>query len=81
MSASREKTSTEKVSSLTEELSTVRVERFNLRTDSDEMTTVVRRMRKDFEKSLSALFTEVKKRYKDVVDAVKWKIQEDFIDA
>lgn len=52
VSGSREKTLEVKVSSLTEELSSVGVVPANLRADLDEMTTLVQQMKEDVGKSL-----------------------------
>lgn len=65
-----------KVSSMTDELSPVCVDRTDLRADQDEMTTLVRRMNEDVKKSLSTVSTEAQKTYEDVVVAFKRKHQE-----
>lgn len=65
---------------MTEELSSVRVERANLRADLDEMTTIVQRMKENVRKPLSTVSREVQKTYDDMVDAVSRKIQEDLVD-
>lgn len=79
LSNSFEKALTERFSSLTEDLSSVRVERLNLRADSDEMTALVQQMEKNVGKSLSNVSTEVQKTYKEMVDAVKQIMQENLV--
>lgn len=73
----REKALSDKVTSLTEELLSVRVEHANLRADLGEMTDQNQHMKEDVEKSLSTVSFEVQKTYCDMADAGKRTIQED----
>lgn len=78
MSDSHEKTLTDKVSFHTEEPSLICVKRTKLKSDLNEMTTLVLRMKNDVDKSFSNMSTEVKKTYEKMVKAEKLKLQADF---
>lgn len=73
-------TLTDKVTSVTEELSSVNVERANFRVDLDEITELEQWMKDDVGKSLSSASTEVQRRYENIVEAVNMKIQADLVD-
>lgn len=61
VSKAQQKPSTETISSLTDELSSIRVDRANLMAAMDEITALVQRMKDDVERSLSNVSTEVLK--------------------
>lgn len=71
---------TDKFLSLTEELSSVRVERANIRVDLDKMTARMQRVNDNVGNSLSDVFTEVQNTYEDTIKAIKLKNQEDLVD-
>lgn len=80
MSGSQEKTLTDKVSSLTEELSSIRVKRANLKSDLNEMTALVQQMKNDVERSICNGSTEAKESYENMAKANKLKIEADLVD-
>lgn len=80
MSASRKKKPTGKVSSVTEELLSIRVKRPNLCEDLGEMATLVQWRKEDVGKLPSTVFTEVEMTFEDIVNAVKRNSQDDIVD-
>lgn len=74
MSDSHQKSLRDEILFLTEKLSSIRVERANLRADSDEMTALMNRTNDDVVKSFSNVSTEVQKGHEDTVEAVKQKL-------
>lgn len=71
---------TDKVASLTTELLSIRVDLASHKTEWDEMTALVQRMKDDVEKALTDVFTEAQKAYGDTFDAVKLKTQADLVE-
>lgn len=80
VSYSQRKIFTNKVSSLTEEMLSARVERANLKLDLDEMTVLVQRMKGDAGKSMCDLSAEAQKTFEDMVWAIMLKFQADLVD-
>lgn len=80
VSVSREKSLTENVSSLMEELSALRATHANLRADLVEETAFVQQLKDNLRKSLYTVSTEVQKTYVDMVHVVKRNFQEDLVD-
>lgn len=78
VSGSLEKMLTETVSSLTEEFSSVHVERANFGVELDERTTLVQRRKEDVGK-LPTVSSKTQKIYDDTVHAFNPKTQKDFV--
>lgn len=79
LSDAQKKTLTDNVASLTEELSSICVERDNLKPDLDEMTVMEQRLKNDDGKWSSNVSMEVQKTYDDTVEAVKLNMQADLV--
>lgn len=79
MSESQQTTLTDRIASLIEELSSIRVDRANLKADLDERAGLVQRLKDDVGKSLSNESTEAQKTYEDMVGTAKLKIQWDLV--
>lgn len=62
---------------MTEQFTSVRVERANFCTDLDETKALVQRIKEVVGKSLSHVFTELLKMFEDMVHAVERIVQED----
>lgn len=77
---SQQKKLVDKVVSLTEELSSIRVEQSNFNVNLDEMVALVKRVKDDVGKLLCNASTKIQKIYQDKVDAVERKIQADLVD-
>lgn len=75
VSESQQMTLTDKVSSLTKELSTVRVERANVMADLNKMAPLVLRMKENVRKALASVCSKVQNTYEDRVEAVWLNIQ------
>lgn len=74
MSDLQNKPFTDRIASLTKELSSALVERGNLQAGLSEMTVLDQRLMKEVGKSMSGVPAEVLKTYQDMVAAVKIKI-------
>lgn len=70
---------TDKVASVTEGLSSISVECVNFKVDLDEMTWLVQRLKEDDGKSLYNVSAEFQKPYEDKVDALKLKMEAEFV--
>lgn len=68
---SQHKTLTDKVASLTEELSPIRFGRENFNTGLNEITLMDQQLKADFGKSLSGMSKEILKTHVDMIDAGK----------
>lgn len=77
---SQHKALTDKVASLTEELSSICVEWANLRSDLSEMTVLVQGLEEDVGRSLSGVSMVVQVTYENMVDAVIIEIQKNLAD-
>lgn len=74
VSESQQKSSTDKFSSLTEELSSIRVKRVNLTLELEKMMALVQRTKDDVKMSFSKVSTKAQKTYVDMLQAVELKI-------
>lgn len=80
VSNSHQNTLTKKPSSLTEELSSIPVERAKVCAHVNGFTARLQRMKEDVGNSLSKVSTKAKKIYDDMHDANQQEIQEHVVD-
>lgn len=80
VSDSQQELLADKVSSMTEELSSMRLGRANIKAVLDEIKSLVQRMKDNIKASLLNGSTALRKMYKDTVEAVKLEIQVDLVD-